>query len=57
MRKVIALATVTAVLAIGFGLWAKSTGEATTSRSVSTMELHLKADPQKLPDRTVSEAY
>jgi hypothetical protein len=60
MRKVIALAVATAVLAIGFGLWSKSTGEATgsiTSGSISTMELHLKTDPQKLPDTTVGEAY
>jgi hypothetical protein len=60
MRKIIALAIATVLLAVGFGLWSKSTDEATgsvTSSSVSTMELHRKIDPSKLPDTTVVDAF
>ena len=60
MRKVIALAIATAVLAVGIGLWSKSTDEATgsvTSSSISTIELHRKTDPSKLPDTTVVDAF
>jgi hypothetical protein len=60
MRKIILLAIVALALAGGAGLWLEPTDPAigsTAPGTVSTMELHAKADAAKLADTTVAQAY
>jgi len=56
MRKLLVLTIATAMLAIGLGVWFKSSDTATGSispASISPYDLHLRTDVKKLPDTPV----
>jgi len=63
MRTSMLVAIVAFIMGAGVGAWAMSTGFATKVVSVQqtpgidTQALHHQADPTKLPDRTVRDAF